>query len=71
MILAKELEARIRALQIPHEASTAASFITVSIGLATQTVDSIGDAQALVHLADDQLYQSKQDGRARVSGKPL
>jgi diguanylate cyclase (GGDEF)-like protein len=71
MILAKELEARIHALRIPHEASTVVSFITVSIGLATQTVDSIGDAQALVHLADDQLYQSKQDGRARVRGKVL
>jgi diguanylate cyclase (GGDEF)-like protein len=71
MILAKELEARIRALQLQHEASTAASFITVSIGLATQTVGSIGDAQALVRLADAQLYRSKQDGRARVSGKQL
>ncbi|MCF8167779.1 MAG: diguanylate cyclase [Rhodoferax sp.] len=71
MGLASELERKIRALHIAHEDSVVDKFVTISVGLATRTVDSIGDAAKLLGLADSQLYQAKQSGRGRVCGKVL
>lgn len=64
--LAVELEHKVRAQRIPHAFSNHDGTVTVSIGLATRTEDSRGDASALVGLADSQLYNAKQGGRARV-----
>lgn len=72
IMLAKDMEARVRDLQIKHETSEiAGKTASVSIGVATRTVDSQGDATALLGMADAQLYQAKQAGRARVLGKLL
>ena len=71
LALAKDLEIRIRGLQIKHENSTVGDVATISAGLATRTVASMGDAAALVGLADAQLYHAKQSGRARVCGQVL
>ena len=69
--VAKCLEEQVRGLQIKHENSSIAAVTTVSVGLATRTVDSIGNADALVGLADAQLYRAKQAGRGRVCGQVL
>lgn len=69
--VAKCLEEQVRGLQIKHENSSIAAVTTVSVGLATRTVDSIGGADALVGLADAQLYRAKLAGRGRVCGKVL
>lgn len=72
LVLAKDMEARVRGLHIKHETSELANKVaSVSIGLATRTVDSQGDATTLIGLADAQLYMAKQAGRARVCGKTL
>ena len=71
MSLANDLERKVRALAIPHESSSVAKVITVSVGVATRTVDSADDAAALVGLADSQLYNAKQSGRGRVCGARL
>ena len=71
MVLARELERRVRAQNIPHEVSPMADVVTVSVGLATRAVESAGDAVHLVGLADAQLYHAKQNGRGRVYGAPL
>jgi diguanylate cyclase (GGDEF)-like protein len=71
MSLANDLERKVRALAIPHESSSVAKVITVSVGVATRTVDSADDAAALVGLADSQLYNAKQSGRGRVCGAQL
>ena len=71
MSLANDLERKVRALAIPHESSSVAEVITVSVGVATRTVDSADDAAALVGLADSQLYNAKQSGRGRVCGAQL
>jgi diguanylate cyclase (GGDEF)-like protein len=71
MCLANDLERKVRALAIPHESSSVAEVITVSVGVATRTVDSADDAAALVGLADSQLYNAKQSGRGRVCGAQL
>jgi diguanylate cyclase (GGDEF)-like protein len=69
--LAVELEQRIRKRKIPHAASSHDGVVTASLGLATRTLDSAGDAQTLVRLADQQLYNAKQSGRGRACGAIL
>jgi diguanylate cyclase (GGDEF)-like protein len=71
MGLANEMERKVRALGIPHEASSVARVVTVSVGVATRTVDSVDDAVAMIGLADAQLYDAKQSGRGRVCGAQL
>lgn len=71
LVLAGELERKVRGEHMAHEASSLGGVVTVSVGLATRTVDSNGDAQALLGLADAQLYSAKKSGRARVCGAPL
>ena len=71
MALATDLERKIRALEVPHQDSVVDTVITISVGLATRTVDSQGDAALLLGLADNQLYLAKQTGRGRVCGKVL
>ncbi len=71
MSLANELERKVRALSIPHTQSSVTGVITVSVGVATRTVDSTQDAAALIGLADAQLYDAKQSGRGRVCGAQL
>ena len=69
--LARELEARVRALAIPHENSTVDKVVTISLGVATRSVDSQGDASALLGLADGMLYRAKHEGRGRVCSQLL
>jgi diguanylate cyclase (GGDEF)-like protein len=71
LVLATELEHRIRFLRIPHQDSSVDEIVTISVGLATRTVDSVGDAPKLLGLSDTQLYLAKQSGRGRVCGKVL
>ena len=71
LVLASELEHRIRSLRIVHSDSVVAEVVTISVGLATRTVDSVGDASQLLGLSDTQLYLAKQSGRGRVCGKVL
>ncbi len=71
MGLAVELEHKVRGLRIPHEDSRIGNVITVSVGLATRTLDSQGDPVSLMRLADAQLYTAKQTGRGRVCGARL
>jgi diguanylate cyclase (GGDEF)-like protein len=66
LTIAKELEAHIRALAIPHLSSSADSVVTISVGLATRTSNSASDVIGLIGLADNLLYEAKHTGRARV-----
>lgn len=66
--LSREMESCVRSQNIPHETSSVCPSVTVSVGLATATPDSIGDAMQLVGLADTQLYLAKRNGRGRVCG---
>jgi diguanylate cyclase (GGDEF)-like protein len=68
MLIAAELEQRVRALDIPHAHSDAAQVVTISLGVAGRTGHTPGDASALLTQADTQLYQAKHAGRAQVRG---
>lgn len=71
LALAQDLEHTLRDQKIPHASSNVAPVVTASLGLATRQSGSLGDASALLGLADQQLYNAKQSGRARVCGAAL
>jgi diguanylate cyclase (GGDEF)-like protein len=66
MVIAYDLERKIRELGIPHQSSTVDSMITISVGLATRVASSGNDVNELIGLADNLLYKAKHTGRGRV-----
>jgi len=68
LALAQELERKVRERCIPHENSSAAAVVTISVGIATRTAGAAGDVHRLIGLADNMLYQAKHSGRGRVCG---
>lgn len=69
--LAQDLLLSVRALGIAHADSEAAQIVTLSVGVTGCTPDVGSDSNALLALADEQLYLAKRSGRARVCGQPL
>ncbi|MCR2805746.1 sensor domain-containing diguanylate cyclase [Paenibacillus soyae] len=63
--LAEEVVSSIRALGIPHAASGAAPFVTLSCGVVSYTSrrEAPASLAALYELADQALYRAKQQGR--------
>lgn len=67
---AEKLRAAIEALAIPHPDSAIRPVLTASIGLvyvAEPPRNSLADVQALLQMADEQLYRAKREGRNRVA----
>jgi diguanylate cyclase (GGDEF)-like protein len=56
----------IQALDIAHDDSPVAPRITVSIGIAHVGIETQMEAAALLKLADQALYQAKNQGRNRI-----
>ncbi|MBC9177182.1 diguanylate cyclase [Pseudoroseomonas ludipueritiae] len=69
MAIAHNIRDRVLALSIPHEGSTAAPYVTVSVGVATATCAPGIDPVSWIKAADDQLYQAKARGRNNVEGR--
>lgn len=65
--LAERLRAAIAGMRVPNEAGTSA--VTASFGIAQRTPLQL-TLDALIACADDCLYQSKQQGRNRVTACP-
>ena len=71
MVIAAELETRVRAAQIPNKESDAAEVVTISLGVAGRGSSIRTNANDLLALADVQLYKAKHSGRGRVCGDVL
>jgi len=56
----------IRRLNIPHEKSTAAPYVSVSIGICVAECGESNDMDILYNRADEALYLAKKDGRNRA-----
>ena len=69
MQIANAISERISALGIPHDGSDTASFVTVSIGVATSPCVPGPLPTCWVTAADTQLYLAKKAGRNRVIGR--
>jgi len=65
--IAERLLERVRGLRIPHAKSDAASFVTISIGIAASVVDGNSDANEYIKRADEALYLAKESGRNRCT----
>lgn len=61
----------IEALDIPHGHSEIASHVTISIGLVSAIPSARGGMQLYIDRADAALYQSKAQGRNRMTILPL
>ena len=58
-------------LNIPHQYSQAARYVSVSIGLATITMNTKTLPQTFLMTADQNLYLAKQSGRNRIVGSVI
>jgi diguanylate cyclase (GGDEF)-like protein/PAS domain S-box-containing protein len=65
-VCAEFMRSAVRSLQIPHSASPDYGVITVSVGVASVHVEGMGEVD-IYKLADEALYQSKVNGRDRVT----
>jgi diguanylate cyclase (GGDEF)-like protein len=62
-IVAAQMQANVRALQIPHASSQVAEFITLSLGVATTIPHHQFSSATLTVAADQELCRSKTQGR--------
>ncbi len=65
--MADNCRAAIKALQIPHECSSVAEEVTISIGCCTLVPSPDSSINHLIGQADQALYQAKREGRNRVN----
>jgi len=66
-ILAEQLRKAVLDAEIPHEFSSVGPYVTISSGVATMHAGENISGDKLIVLADEALYQSKMDGRNRVT----
>ncbi len=58
-------------LQLPHEKSTCAANVTISLGCATAEPEQHQQCEGLLNAADSNLYAAKLQGRNRVIGEAV
>jgi diguanylate cyclase (GGDEF)-like protein len=64
--VAEKIRLAVKDLQITHEASAIAPYVTVSVGVSTIIPTHESEFQTLIDTADRALYQAKSQGRDRV-----
>jgi diguanylate cyclase (GGDEF)-like protein len=64
--LPEQIRRDVLALAIPHEGSRVADVVTVSVGVAMVEPASGRSLAGAIQIADEALYQAKQEGRNRV-----
>jgi len=69
LAVAEQFRKNIESLNIPHKNSEVASFVTISIGVATIIPENNRPNEMLISMSDQALYQSKKEGRNRVTAK--
>jgi diguanylate cyclase (GGDEF)-like protein len=67
MLAAEMLRKAVEDLNIPHAESSAAPYVSLSIGVVSAKVGPKMDAAWFIERADTALYQSKATGRNKVS----
>lgn len=67
LVAAEQLRRAVEELNITHEHSDTANCCTVSVGVYTKIVEKTDSPEGLLQKADEGLYQSKENGRNKVS----
>ena len=67
--IATKIQTAIRELNIPHSQSQVSESLTLSLGISSLVPTENNSSQLLIKLADDALYQAKQEGRNRIITK--
>lgn len=67
LAMAESIRRDIEALKIPHRTSSISKTVSVSVGAASIVPVINLDPSAVVSLADKALYDSKKNGRNRVT----
>ena len=65
--LAEKIRKTVEYLAIPHSASDASEYVTISLGVITARITGQDSPDQIVALADQALYEAKQKGRNQVS----
>ena len=63
--IARNLLAAVRELRIPHDSSQTQPYVTVSVGVVAVDAYRVASHDAAVELADQALYEAKNQGRDR------
>ena len=66
--VAEKMRQAIESLAIDHESSLVSHFVTMSLGIATETEVENIKPEELIEIADKNLYKAKEAGRNRVIG---
>jgi len=66
--IAERIRINIEQLNIPHEGSTVAPRVTVSLGICTLTNCKNTPLRDFIANADESLYRAKEKGRNRIEG---
>lgn len=70
MTLAERMRQEILSLNIPHSGNSATKVLSISIGVAHQSITEHVTTQQLLENADAALYRAKQQGRNQVQSEP-
>lgn len=71
LIVAERVRLAVKQLGIPHGGSTASAVVTMSIGVAlSRYADDDPSMDRIISVADQALYEAKQNGRDRVAVAP-
>ena len=66
LFTAEKIRKRVEELELPHGNSAISPNVTISLGVATLSPDDRQQADILIEMADQMLYQAKESGRNRV-----
>ncbi len=66
MIVAERIRSKVKALNMPHETSSIAKIVTVSMGIAGGVPNRDSLSGSFITMADKALYQAKRNGRNQI-----